>query len=147
MSRGMKRLLIWGLSAFVFLTSAATVVGVVVVRRMLRWEPTAERCLDYPLPKESRVVADTGTIGPFGGERFFVFEMSWVQYEQFKSAGQFAYRPDLLSYWPGSLDAPPGFPWMAKPVNDEFTVYREAKGVLDVARWENGRLFFRHHVP
>ena len=145
MSRGPK-LLIGGLAAALVLASAVTAAGVVVVRRALWWEPTPEQCLGFSLPAGARVAAETGTLSHVG-ERFFVVEMSRDQFVQFKAAGGFAHRADLVLYWPDSLSAPPGFPWMARMVNDEDTVYREANDALDVARWEDGWLYLRHHVP
>ena len=145
MNRSAK-LVIGGFSVAVLLTAIASVAGAIVVRRALWWEPTPEQCLGFPLPAGSRVVAETGTISHVG-ERFFVVEMTRDQFDQFRTAGGLTHRADLVEYWPGSLDAPPGFPWMAHPINDEFTVYRQANDALDVARWEDGRLYFRHHVP
>jgi hypothetical protein len=145
MSRGAK-LLIGGLVAAAVLAGTAAAVGVVVVRRALWWQPTAEQCLGFPLPAGSRVVADTGSIS-HAGERFFVIEMSRSMFDQLIAAGQFTRHAAEPEHWPGCLDAPPGFPWAANRVNDEDTVYRQANDALDIARWESGRLYYRHHVP
>jgi hypothetical protein len=128
------------------LASVTAAVGVVILHRSLRAQPDTERCLGFALPAGSRVLAETGAISPFGGERFFVIEMSQEGFDQMTAAGGFTRQADALEHWPGCLDAPPGFPWLTTPANDRFTIYRDAHGALDVARWEGGRLYYRHHV-
>jgi len=72
--------------------------------------------------------------------------MSATDFSNVVSRLALRHRPDLLDYWSGALSAQRTPWWSVTQTNDQFTLFGEDDSTYLVARYENGRLYFKRHV-
>lgn len=124
--------------------AGAVVIAMYVVTR----GPSAERLLGVPLPPSAKVLETADRAGMFGGDYFVIIQMPESDFQALVQKLGLVHRADLLDYWPSALRAPDDLrSWNVTETNDANTYFGDQRhSTYLVARYENGRMYYRVHV-
>lgn len=100
-----------------------------------------------PLPPSASDIHASDRAGMFGGDYYVSAAMSRGEYQQLVRQLGLRRRRDLLDYWPSALAAHDTPWWAVSAINDEDTYFGDSEtSTYIVTRYENGRLYLKHHV-
>lgn len=108
--------------------------------------PSAQEILGIPLPAFAADVRVANNGGLFGGDSYVSASMTRQEFAALAQQLSLRHRVDLLEYWPAALHAQDAAWWTVTFTNDSDTLFGEQPSTYLVARYENGRLFFKRHV-
>jgi hypothetical protein len=110
------------------------------------YSPSAQEILGAALPPSARDVRAANKGGFFGGNSYVAASMTRQDFATLAQQLKLQHRGDLLEHWPAALRALDVSWWKVTSTNDSDTLFGEEPSTYLVARYENGRLFFKRHV-
>ena len=98
-------------------------------------------------PSSAKDILTLDQGGMTGGNYYVSATISREDYQQIVTKLKLYHRPDLLEYWPSALRAHNNQWWTVSSINDADTYFGDSEhSTYLVARYENGRIYFKRHV-
>ncbi len=108
----------------------------------------ASQFIGAPLPSAASAIKYADKAGFHGGDYFVSTKIDPSAFREVTSKLGMSNRNDLLTIWPEALTGAPSW-WTVSNTNDTNTFFADRPKEFSkvVARYENGTMYFKRHVP